>query len=221
MYQAVLFDMDGVLLNTEEMTYEIWRDFLCELESYHLPLEKFAKIAGSPPQVFNQFIAEALPGDPERLLAHWGKEMGERIFRGEIPTLPGYEMLMAFLEDYPGKKALVTSNGGEWADGYRRLFRFDEVLDGVFTGNLVERRKPAPDLYRLACRALGVEPSECLAVEDSFSGICAAQEAGISVLWMQGISAVPEDTQKSCVGTVRDLLEVKAYLEWELHRKRD
>lgn len=219
MYQAVLFDMDGVLLNTEEMTYEIWRDFLWDQEGYHLPIEEFSKIAGAPPQVFNQFIAEELPGDPDRLRAHWGQEVGKRILRGQIPTVPGYDALMTFLTEYPGKKALVTSNGGEWANGYRSLFRFDAILDGVFTGNMVVQRKPYPDLYNLACQTLKVDPQECLAVEDSVSGICAAREAGIAVLWMQGISTVPEKMQRSCVDTVRDLWDVRAYLERELNRK--
>ena len=131
MHQALLFDMDGVLLDTEVQAYEIWRDFLRKTQNYELSREEYANVSGSPPWEFDRFIALNLPGDPDALRQNWGEETWNRIRQGRVPTMPGYETLMAYLRTFPKKKAIVTSNGSTWMEGYRALFRFEEVFNGV------------------------------------------------------------------------------------------
>ncbi|NLO85455.1 MAG: HAD family phosphatase [Clostridiales bacterium] len=213
MYKAILFDMDGVLLDTEEQAYEIWRDYLQKNAAYDLDRELYAQVGGSPPDEFDRFMAEHLPCDPDGLRRYWGEETQRLIDLGEVRTLPGFENLLRFLAGYSGKKAVVTSNGSAWMEGYAQLFRLRERFDGVYTGDLVVNRKPAPDLYLHACRELGVNPAECLAVEDSASGITAALRAGISVAHMHGISAVPQEMLQQCDYHVRDLNDVIGILK--------
>lgn len=213
MHQALLFDMDGVLLDTEVQAYEIWRDFLRKTQNYELSREEYANVSGSPPWEFDRFIALHLPGDPDALRQNWGEETWNRIRQGRVPTMPGYETLMAYLRTFPKKKAIVTSNGSTWMEGYRALFRFEEVFDAVYTGDLELPRKPSPEPYLNACRKLGVVPEDCLAVEDSQSGITAALEAGIQVVQFLGISRVEPETAAKCLRQVRDLNELTRWLE--------
>ena len=212
MYEARLFDQDGVLLDTERMAYEIWRDYLREHAGRELTLEDYAEVCGAPVDAFDRYIARLLPSDPDGLREHWAREVNRRVAERKIPPMPGFAALMAFLDGYPGKKAVVTSNNATWSQEYRQIFRYREHFDGIFHGGMVPQRKPEPDLYLLACRELGVTPGRCLAVEDSLSGILAAQRAGVPVLHMAGISAVPEDVERACVGRVRDLNETVAFL---------
>ena len=126
--------------------------------------------------------------------------------------MPGYDRLLAYLRTFPKKKAIVTSNGSTWMEGYRKLFRFEDVFDAVYTGDLDLPRKPSPEPYLDACRKLGVEPRGCLAVEDSQSGITAALEAGLSVVRVLGISRVESQTAARCIQEVRDLNELTQWL---------
>ena len=212
MHQALLFDMDGVLLDTEVQAYEIWRDFLKRTQNYELTREEYANISGSPPWEFDRFIALKLPGDPDALRQNWGEETWRYIREGRVPTMPGYDRLLAYLRTFPKKKAIVTSNGSTWMEGYRKLFRFEDVFDAVYTGDLDLPRKPSPEPYLDACRKLGVEPRDCLAVEDSQSGITAALEAGLSVVRVLGISRVEPQTAARCIQEVRDLNELTQWL---------
>lgn len=220
MFQALLFDMDGVLLDTELQTFNIWNKFLKETQNYNLSKEDYSKISGSPPWEFERFISLNLPGDANTLLKHWGNEIWRYINEGSIPTLSGYEKLIKYLEDYPYKKAIVTSNGSTWMKGYLRLFKFEEIFDAVFAGDNDLPRKPSPEPYLNACNKLCINPKNALAIEDSQSGISAALAAGLSVVRMRGISHVRSQTASRCLYEVQDLNElVKLLKKLELKQK--
>lgn len=212
MYQAILFDMDGVLLDTETQAFEIWRDFLKKTQNYNLTREEYSKISGSPPWEFDRYIALNLPGDPDLLRQNWGETTWRYINEKRVRVMPGYEKLLDYLKLFPGKKAIVTSNGSTWMQGYLELFHFSDVFDAVFTGDLDIPRKPSPEPYRNACQQLQVTPQDCLTIEDSQSGITAALEAGIPVVQMKGISYVEEQTARCCLHAVSDLNELVYWL---------
>ena len=213
MYQALLFDLDGVLLNTEYMAYTIWRDFLKENQNYDLEISTYAKACGGPPDTFDKVMEELIPGDTQALHEYWVAQVLERTKTGRIPVMDGFQELKAYLQTFPGKKGMVTSNGGLFLKGYMGLFKFDEMFDDIVYGMMVQKRKPAPDIYLLACERLGVKPEHCLAVEDSLWGLMAAQNAGVDVLHMEGIPEIPREIKDKCVGSVKNLHDVIRFLQ--------
>ena len=212
MYQAVLFDMDGVLLDTERNSYRIWQTYFRERFQYELEESFYAELAGSATSVFHERM-ETLPGGDAPLTAYWIEQVNAQIERGETPKMPGFDALAAYLKTFPGYKAIVTSSEGAWLQRYADSCGFYGIFDRIFTGKLVKNKKPAPDCYLLACRELGVAPEDCLVVEDSYWGVLAAQRAGASVLHMEGMPKLPEDIREKCVGHVEDLHGVVAFLQ--------
>lgn len=213
MYCGLLFDMDGVLLDTEELSYRIWHAYLRENANYSLSRQEYGKISGMPPEAFDQFLEENFKEYFLPLRRHWGEEMGRHACEGTIPTKEGYEELVVFLRAYSGKKAIVSSNGGPWMSQYVEYFQFENIFDMVIRGDMAKSRKPDPELYLLACDKLGLLPESCLAIEDSASGIAAAQAAGVDVLWLQGISYVPPELAKGCVHKVESLTQALEYIQ--------
>lgn len=211
MYAALLFDLDGVLINSERTTYEIWRSYLLEHEDYDLPEKVYSQISGSPAVSFGSLMDGLIPGDKNLLLSNWLGRMDAFAFSGRIPLKPGYEKLQVFLEGYGGKKAIVTSNGSQWLPAYLDKLQSEKYFDAVITGKMVKRLKPEPDLYLFACKKLQVEPENCLAVEDSVSGVQAALTAGIPVMRMMDFPGFPEELDKRCVARVRDLNEAVSF----------
>ncbi len=211
MYQAILFDLDGVLLDSEWLSYRIWKKYLWENEQYHLTREQYAEACGGSSDIFDR-VMQILPGNKEDLNRYWLDEFNRYFAENDPPVIKGLYELLDFLRTYPGKKAIVTSSYGSWLQRYIDTFGLDQIFDRIFSGSMVEKTKPYPDLYQLACRTLQVEPQDCLAVEDSFWGIQAAQTAMVPVLHMQGVPILPEEIEKKCVGKVENLLEVLPYL---------
>ena len=120
-------------------------------------------------------------------------------------------MLIPYKKD-PRKKAIVSSNGGAWMSSYVELFHFNDVFDAILRGEMAQNRKPDPELYQLACKKLELLPEQSITVEDSASGIAAARAAGVDVIWLKGISNVPEELAAQCVLHAATLDQVITYL---------
>lgn len=211
MYKGLLFDMDGVLLDTEELSYGIWNEFLRKKAGRCLSRQDYGQISGMAPEAFDRFLETRYGNYAKELRRYWGEQMERLADLGKIPVKPGYEELLRFLRVYPGKKAIVSSNGGSWMAQYIDCFHFNSIFDEVIRGDMAQKRKPDPELYLLALERLGLTNTECLAVEDSASGIAAANAAGVDVLWLKDISVVPPELRKKCVYEADSLEDAVQY----------
>ena len=203
-YEAVIFDMDGLLLETEEL----WHASESELFRRHggeFTREDQLAVIGTGPEISGRYYAERLGLPIERgpaLVDEMTAIMHERV-RRQVAARPGALELVAELRklDIPlglasnsprflVEDALVSAG---LADSFRAIVTVDDV----------ERPKPAPDIYLRACSLLGVDPSRALALEDSVSGVAAAKAAGLTCI------AVPmfAETDVSAADEVVDSLE--------------
>ncbi len=181
-FSAVLFDFDGVLVDTEWAIYQAWlRTF--QAHGHDLPLEIYTHCIGSDFATWSpKTHLEELTGlafDWHDLDARRQEEiLGELTHEG---TMPGVIGLLEQLTAGGIRRAVVSSSSHHWVDGWLEKLSFSEHFETVVCRGDAERIKPAPDLYLEAARRLGLAPADCLVIEDSLNGVKSAKAAGMSV----------------------------------------
>ncbi len=179
---AVLFDFDGVLVDTEWAIYDAWhRTF--QANGHPLPLEVYTQCIGSDFATWSpKTHLEELTGlafDWHDLDARRQEEI-VRDLSGEGP-MPGAAALLEKLAAAGIRRVVVSSSSHHWVDGWLEKTGLGPWFETVVCRGDAERIKPAPDLYLEALRRLGLTGGECLVIEDSLNGIKAANAAGIPV----------------------------------------
>jgi len=202
-YRAVVFDMDGLLLDTEV----VWQAAEEQLFAAHgavFTREDKLAVIGTSFDITARYFAERLGRPPEQ-----GPALVEEM------VLAMYEALQVDVAGRPGALELVARLRGRVplalaSNSPRRLVdaalataRLTDVFDVIVTSDDVARSKPAPDIYLLACQRLGVEPEHVLALEDSSAGVASAKAAGLACI------AVPQfaETDVAAADRVIDSLE--------------
>lgn len=179
---AVLFDFDGVLVDTEWAIYQAWlRTF--RNHGHDLPLEVYTRCIGSDFQTWSpKTHLEELSG----LTFDWHDLDTRRqveIIRDleEEKPMPGVIGMLDKLSAQGIRKAVVSSSSHHWVDGWLNKLDLMDRFETVVCRGDAPRIKPAPDLYLEAAARLQLEPSECLVIEDSLNGVKAAKAAGMPV----------------------------------------
>lgn len=181
-FSAVLFDFDGVLVDTEWAIYQAWlRTF--QMHGHDLPLSMYTRCIGSD---FATWSPKTHLEDLTGLAFDWhdlDARRQEEILRdleGE-GIMPG---VLAFLDKLAATgtpRAVVSSSSHHWVDGWLEKLSFADRFQTVVCRGDAPRIKPAPDLYLEAARRLVLDPAQCLVIEDSLNGMKAAKAAGMSV----------------------------------------
>ena len=178
---AVIFDMDGLMLDTEPLYRAAWKKATAEF-GYTLTDEAHGRImghstAGAERVVFEEFGA-AFPMDAFRTRR---RELEAEFQSAPLPKKPGLDELLDFLDSRGLRKAVATSTRREMAISQLTVNGLIHRFDAVATGDEVENGKPAPDLFLLAANRLRAEPAMCLVLEDAAPGVLGAHRAGMRV----------------------------------------
>lgn len=181
-FSAVLFDFDGVLVDTEWAIYQAWlRTF--QKHGHDLPLEMYTRCIGSDFATWSpKTHLEELSGlafDWHDLDARRQEEI-LRDLAGE-GIMPGVLDLLDKLATESIRRAVVSSSSHHWVDGWLEKLAFANRFESVVCRGDAPQIKPAPDLYLEGARRLGLPPAECLVIEDSLNGVKAAKAAGMTV----------------------------------------
>lgn len=179
---AVLFDFDGVLVDTEWAIYDAWhRTFISN--GHPLPLEIYTQCIGSDFATWSpKTHLEELTGnsfDWHDLDRRRQEEIVSDL--ADEGPMPGAIHLLEKLKTLGIRTAVVSSSSHHWVDGWLERLDLTPWFETVVCRGDAERIKPAPDLYLEAIRRLELRPDECLIIEDSLNGIKAANAAGIPV----------------------------------------
>ena len=147
--------------------------------------------------------------------------MHDRIFREiveheGIPVKLGVYKLIDFLSRHDVVRALATSSDSSRTAFLLAQAGLEDAFDEIVTGDMVERGKPAPDLFLEACHLLEVAPSKALVLEDSAAGITAAHAGGIPSIWVPDLKAIPADVQMLASATIDSLEELRKVLSRSL-----
>ena len=181
MLKAVIFDLDGLLVDSTPIQLEANRIFLAAYDKVYLPT------AGREGMRIIDIIRDfkdiyQLPGEVADLYAE-RQEIFFGLVTKQLELFPGVLSLLTKLKQKNIEIALATSGSKDYI---RTLFAKYLQLEGFFqiivTGDEVVRGKPYPDIYLLALKELNFAPTQCVVIEDSFNGILAAKAAGIQVI---------------------------------------
>ncbi len=211
MKQAIVFDMDGLMVNSEPLSRQAWDEVLRPF-NHKLTDDVQSQIIGrradeSTPIVQAHFNIPLTVAE----LAQRKAEANNALRAQGVPVMPGLIPLQVEIGRRGIPWAIATSSARHHADMTLKQLGLTDVCHAIAAGNEVETGKPAPDIYLLAAERLDVEPSHCLALEDSAPGCRAAIAAGMTAV------AIPNgDTKTADFSFAHHIYESLHEVLWHL-----
>lgn len=212
-FQAVLFDLDGTLVDSEAVHLQIWQQCLAPY-GVSIDIAQYkAQMAGVPSSqnsvlLVRQFglsvSASALCAIKEQATTDW-------LTHQAYPAMPGVANCLAALQNANVPLALVTGSVADHALPTLKAHGWLDVFQTIVTRDRVVHSKPAPDSYLLAAQELGLAPEHCVAIEDTTHGLAAAVAAGMATLVVPTAYSYMQDFS-AAHAQFADMGEVQAYL---------
>jgi HAD superfamily hydrolase (TIGR01509 family) len=184
--RAVVFDLDGLMFNTEELYQEVGTELL-RRRGYEFTPELLDQMMGRPSGVALQIMIDThtLKATVEELLAETD-EIFPGILRDKLAPMPGLLDLMAALEAHHIPKGIATSSRRTFVEHVLGVFRLEPRFAPILTSEDITQGKPHPEIYLLAAQRLGIAPADMLVLEDSQNGCRAAVAAGAITVAVPG-----------------------------------
>lgn len=208
---AVIFDLDGVVLDSEPIYRACWQRAAAEL-GYPVSDGLYARVLGrtngDAERILSAELGESFPHG--EFHARWTRYFGQVLEARPIPRKRGVNELLDFLEARRIRKALATSTERDMA--MQSLGALRRRFDVIVTGDEIERGKPAPDIFLTAAQRAGLPPDRCLAIEDSEAGVRAAHAAGMPVVLVPDLHEPDENVLGLVAGVCHSLEEVTRLL---------
>jgi putative hydrolase of the HAD superfamily len=179
---GAIFDCDGLLADTETPDYDAWRE-IYEEQGLHLPVELWAQSIGTAKghdlRDWHAPLAEAIGRDydPDAIQAR--RQAFYHAAIGKLTPMPGVLAVLDAFDEAQIPCAVASNSDRVWVDRILDIIGLTSRFRVIATADEVEHPKPAPDVYLLAAKRLGVPPQSCAAFEDSPRGLAAAHAAGM------------------------------------------
>lgn len=197
MVSGIIFDMDGVLIDSERQSNEGWLWAAGQL-GVDMPMWLIDSFKGAPAELCCKFFDDYYKG----VIDYWeAKELRtQHVYKIRetegIPVKKGVKDIFEYIRNYGLKCAVATSTRRESAEKTLHEIGVWDYLDAVVYGDEVEHGKPEPDIFLRAAKAIGVNPSEAVVVEDSINGIKAGYAADMRVVHIPDTIAIDDDIRK-------------------------
>lgn len=213
-YQAVVFDMDGVIFDTERLVIEFWKEVA---KKHNIPniehtcIQCLGTNRVRTREIFLENYGADFPYDPYRTEV---TELFNTHYKGvPLPTKPGIRELLSYLQEQDIKVGLASSTAQHLVRdeiGTAGLLPYFQTL---VCGDMVEHSKPAPDIFLKACEILNADPTKSIAIEDSFNGIRSAHCAGMTPIMVPDQVQPTDEIRTLAFHVMPSLLDVLNWLK--------
>jgi len=211
--RAVVFDMDGLLVDTEQVVFEAMRA-AARGTGREMPFQVFLRMVGLPAMAGDQIVLEHFGQDFD--LQSWRAAIShhfDEIAAAGIALKAGVIELLEVLDARRMPRAVATSSTRQAVEHSLGQHGLVGRFDAIISRELQTRHKPHPDPFLKAAEALGVAPEDCLALEDSHNGVRAAAAAGMMTIMVPDLLDPTDEMHGLCVRIAADLHEVRELLE--------
>lgn len=214
MIEAVVFDMDGVLFDTERLVMECWRKIastmdICDIDSIlHACIGANKKVTQA---IFLERLGEDFNFNHFDTQAHdiFVKQVEEE----GLPIKLGVCELLEYLKEAGIKIGLASSTYEKEVRSHLKRAGIADYFEVIVGGDMVKASKPDPEIYLTACKKLGVEPRHAIAIEDSHNGVRSASSAGLRTIMVPDLLPETEEIKALLYKKCDSLLEVMQHLQ--------
>lgn len=214
MIKAIIFDMDGLMIDSERVTFECYQERLKDM-NLTMDEEFYKTLLGKPIkgiyQRFNDVYGNDFP--IQNVIQDVHQLMAERFETEGVPVKKGLVELLHYLKDNNYKTIVATSSNRDRVDKILAQAKITEFFDDSICGDEVTKGKPNPEVFLKSCQKLGVNVDEAIVLEDSEAGIQASYDANIKVICIPDMKYPEKQYEEKTFKILKDLTEVTAYLK--------
>ena len=213
--KAVLFDMDGLMVDTESLSTEAFINSV-KAQGYNMTKEETLKVLGFTKANIYQFWIDYFQGtnvDGKKLVDDHYEYIENVLYTVGPEKMPYVEELLKYLRENNYKIAVASSSDTADIKNNLEKTKLEKYIDEIASGAEVENGKPAPDVFLLAAKRLGVDAKDCLILEDSKAGIKAGKASGAMVFMVPDMYTVDKECEDTADRILTNLGEVIEILE--------
>lgn len=207
--ESVIFDMDGVLFDTESIYLKVWKNVFRKY-GYKMTKDIYSQVIATGREnvkkVFLREFGEDLP--IEKMYKEKDIALKEEIEK-QVYIKKGAIEILTHLKNKNYKVALATSSDRERMNKQLEKASIRKYFDEIVCRDEVEKTKPNPEIYLKVANKLNVNPKNCLVIEDSLAGVKAAYKANMKVLHVEDLKKADNEIKKYCYKSFNNLLEIK------------
>lgn len=214
MIKAIIFDMDGLMIDSERVTFECYQERLKDM-NLTMDEEFYKTLLGKPIKGIYQRFYDVYGNDfpIENVIQDVHQLMAERFETEGVPVKKGLVKLLHYLKDNNYKTIVATSSNRDRVDKILAHAKITEFFDDSICGDEVTKGKPNPEVFLKSCQKLGVNVDEAIVLEDSEAGIQASYDANIKVICIPDMKYPEKQYEEKTFKILKDLTEVTAYLK--------
>ena len=214
MIKAIIFDMDGLMIDSERVTFECYQERLKDM-NLTMDEEFYKTLLGKPIKGIYQRFYDVYGNDfpIENVIQDVHQLRAERFETEGVPVKKGLVELLHYLKDNNYKTIVATSSNRDRVDKILAQAKITEFFDDSICGDEVTKGKPNPEVFLKSCQKLGVNVDEAIVLEDSEAGIQASYDANIKVICIPDMKYPEKQYEEKTFKILKDLTEVTAYLK--------
>lgn len=209
MKKGAIFDMDGLLFDTERIYQETWKEIAADM-GFELAPEQGMDFTGKAGAQLCAAVAKHYHVEDGSAIVKECADRAHKKLENSVPEKPGIHELLQFFRENGVKLAVASSSMKDVICHNIRLSGVEKYFDAVVSGFEVACGKPAPDVFLFAAEKLGLDPRDCYVFEDSISGVEAGYRAGCATVMIPDILSPTEEVKKmytACYPSLLDALE--------------
>lgn len=210
---AVIFDMDGLLIDTEKHLVECWMQ-AARMHGYELTREHALLLRSLTASLAGPLLKELYgEGFEYEVIRNTRKKlMNERLSKVGIEGKPGVKEALSYLKNRGYHLAVATATDRDRANSYLEEVGIRHFFDHILSTTMVPLGKPYPDIYLYACEQLGKSPKNCLALEDSPNGVRSAYRAGLRVIMVPDLTEPDDEIRQMLYASIPILSDLYKFV---------